>query len=215
MFRNLFSTLLLCLTSFLGLGQTISISGSISTNSTWNVDTVKITGDIVIQNNTTLAIGAGTYVEFQGYYFIRCQGRIRAIGNVNDSIKFSINDTTGYATPGNQAGGWAAITFPINAGLTPSDTSIFNYCSFTYAKGVALLKSYGEIVVENCLFNNNNAGINIYYPQNPNRAIIKGNVFSNSRYGGVDLSDDCNSVIANNSFFNNNIGLATGNDATT
>jgi hypothetical protein len=215
MFRNLLSTFLLCLTSSLGFGQTISISGSISTNSTWNVDTVKITGNIVILNNSILTIVPGTYVEFQGYFSINCHGRIRAIGNVSDSIKFSINDTTGYATPGNQAGGWSAIIFPISAGLTPSDTSIFKYCSFTYAKGVALLKSYGEIVVENCSFNNNNAGIDINYPQNPNRAIIKGNVFCNSRYGGVNLSDNCNSLIANNSFFNNNIGVATGNGGTT
>ena len=75
-------------------GSNIVIDGSISAFTVWDTDTVKVTGDLTIENGVTLKINAGTFVEFQGNYCFNIQGRIIAQGNVSDSIVFTTVDTT-------------------------------------------------------------------------------------------------------------------------
>lgn len=209
--RNLIPFLIFSLLHLAVYSQTISVTGNISTNTTWNADTVKITGDVVILNGSTLNINPGTNVVFQGYYSILCLGKIRAIGNPTDSIKFAIEDTTGFANQGTQAGGWLNINIQTNSGgVSPTDTNIFKYCSFSHAKEYAILKSNGEvIVVENCSFYHNYTGIWIYLAQNPNQAIIKNNRFYNNRNGALFLKENCNALISNNTFHFNSVGIST------
>jgi len=211
LFRNLIPFLIFSLLNVAGYSQTISVAGNISTNTTWNADTIKITGDVVILNGSNLTINPGTYVEFQGYYSILCLGKIQAVGNATDSIKFAIHDTTGFATQGTQAGGWLNINIQTySGGVSPTDTNIFKYCSFSHAKENAILKSNGEvIVVENCSFYHNYTGIWIYLAQIPNQAIIKNNRFYNNRDGALLLKENCIALISNNTFQFNSVGIST------
>ena len=77
----------------------IEVSGTISTNTVWSVDTVKVTGELTINNGITLSINPGVFVEFQGHYKMNVQGRVLAIGTPSDLILFTINDTTGFSNP--------------------------------------------------------------------------------------------------------------------
>jgi len=74
--------------------QTIEVSGDITENITWPGDTVKVTGDINIPDSVTLTIEPGTKVLFNGHFTIYCQGIIKASGTENDTIIFSVPDTT-------------------------------------------------------------------------------------------------------------------------
>jgi hypothetical protein len=126
----------------------ISVSGSISTNTTWLADTVKVTGDISINNGVTLTIPAGTYIESQGYYSFHVNGCILAVGTLSDSICFTVNDTLGLHDLLNPDGSWGGFYFvhvdPAN------DTSRLAYCKLQYCKKVSGYGSGGAIKFDHC-----------------------------------------------------------------
>ena len=69
--------------------STIYVLGTVPGDTTWNADTVKVTGDVSVGGILTIA--PGTYVEFQGHYRLNVNG-LQAIGTPSDSIIFTIND---------------------------------------------------------------------------------------------------------------------------
>ncbi|MBN1338239.1 MAG: right-handed parallel beta-helix repeat-containing protein, partial [Bacteroidales bacterium] len=118
-------------------------NGNISTNTTWGVvDSVLVTGDVTIDDGTTLTIDPGMIVSFQDAYRIFVNGRILAVGTETDSIKFTIPDTTGYAA--NTFTGWRGIAF--NHTPTTNDSSKICYCILEYIK----------------TYNNNGSGYNYW-----------------------------------------------------
>jgi len=123
-------------------------SGTISTQDIWS-DTIHVTGDITIIQGGDVIINPGTYIEFEGFYFIKINqtGKITAIGNVNDTIRF---------IPFNLQTGWKGIIFET---LTASaDSSVFEYCSFQYSKGALSVKNFDKVRVNHCNFSNNQPG---------------------------------------------------------
>ena len=52
----------------------IEVSGDITAHTTWNADTVKVTGDLLVADDVTLTIETGTYIEFQGWYTLVVEG---------------------------------------------------------------------------------------------------------------------------------------------
>jgi hypothetical protein len=52
----------------------IEVSGDITAHTTWNADTVKVTGDLLVADDVTLTIEIGTYIEFQGWYTLVVEG---------------------------------------------------------------------------------------------------------------------------------------------
>lgn len=116
--------LLLC--PVFALAQTIEVSGVQS--GVWEADTVKVIGDITIEN--TLTISPGTMVLFNGYYNIKAEegASILALGTETDSITFTVADTTGFHLFNLGRGGWNGIRLQ-NAG-----TSRFEYCRLQYGK---------------------------------------------------------------------------------
>lgn len=183
--------------SVIGYCQIINFSGTISSNTTWSADTVKITGDIFVNNGVTLTISAGTYIEFQSYYDIQVSGRILSIGNSNDSITFTIKDTTGFADNSNYLGGWKNILLIGTPSI--SDSSVFKYCKFSYSKYTAIL-SYNTrpVKIENCLFSNNIGAIGI---ENNIHFLIKNNYFRKNRIALI--AEYSNPIISENIFQNN------------
>jgi predicted outer membrane repeat protein len=192
--------------------SSISVSGAITTNTTWLVDTVKVTGDITVQNGILLTINPGVIVQFQGYYNIAVQGAISAIGLSNKPIVFTIKDTTGFSVMTNNNGSWNGISF-VNTSSSNA-TSVFNYCriQFTKARGTTVeetsgagmfIKNFSKIVLNNCFFENNKAAYygGAVYIYN-STALIKNSHFKNNRsnQGGALYIKRASPVILNNLF---------------
>ena len=121
----------------------INVSGTISSNTTWNADTVKVTSDITVNNGITLTITAGTYVQFQGGYKIDIKGCLLAQGSANDSIEFTALDTTT---------GWLGIRFDNTS--TTNDTSKIKFCILSYGKGNSMggaiyINLFSKVIISN------------------------------------------------------------------
>lgn len=199
-------------TSFISFGQnTIH----------WTADTIKIYENYIVPENTTLLIDPGVIVEFQGNYKLEIAGSMKAMGNVNDSILFTVSDTTGFSdcrtdttyydtiiqTPD---GGWGGISLINNN----TDTSIFRYCRFQYAKkinssgGGLFISNYNSIIISNCLFSDNYVRINGagVYANEVESLEIRNNTFSKCRShnrGGAIYINASKAIIDNNLFINN------------
>lgn len=115
--------------------STITVSDTISTAVVWDMDTVKITGNLVLAEEGNLTILPGTRVEFQGNYSFIIKGEIHAKGAVNDSILFTINDTTGFSDFDSPLGGWKKIDC-YDEQHSIDDSSGFKYCIFEYGKNM-------------------------------------------------------------------------------
>lgn len=111
---------------FVAKAQNIEASGIQS--GIWEADTVFVTGDVFIQDS--LSILPGTTVIFQNYYGLRVLNgaSFHAIGNENDSILFTVIDTTGFYIYNSGRGGWNGIRAD-----TSSDVKL-DYCRLQYSK---------------------------------------------------------------------------------
>lgn len=208
------------------MAQTVSFGGHISSNTTWSADTVKIISDVIIDNQNTLTINAGTYIEFQGHYMIHVQGTILANGTENDTITFTHNDTTGFNNEFDVTGSWFGFKF-INTDIT-NDSSLLSYCKIEYIKdlpeqdsikpgGAIVIVNYSKLNIENSLIQNNKAendytyignggAITMFENSNP---IIINNTFKNNyatANGGAIYCNKSNPKIINNIFDNNYAG---------
>ncbi len=98
----------------------IDVSGHITTNTTWSVDTIKVKDTVFVDDAVTLTINPGTHVEFNGLYKLMVLGRLLAIGTAVDTITFTISDT-GVADTN-----WHGIRFHNTSGT--NDSSKIVYC---------------------------------------------------------------------------------------
>ena len=114
--------------------DTIIPAGNVSGN--WDIDgsPYLIEGEITIPDGETLIIDPGILVEFQGHYKFNIQGRLLAIGTEQDSIYFTINDTTGFSNYSIPDGSWHGIRFDNTP--TTNDSSKIIYCKLEYGKAV-------------------------------------------------------------------------------
>ena len=121
--RFLLFLLLCCLFS---KAQNIEVNGLQS--GVWEADTVFVTGDVVVQES--LDIKAGTTVIFNGFYGIRIEdgALLNALGTENDSILFTVTDTTGFYFFNMGRGGWNGIR------MEKAGTCKLDYCRFQYGK---------------------------------------------------------------------------------
>ncbi|MDD2563485.1 MAG: choice-of-anchor Q domain-containing protein [Salinivirgaceae bacterium] len=139
----------------------IQVSGDVS--GTWSADTVNVIDHIKVPLGADLIINPGVIVHFQGFYGLSVYGSIRAIGTESDSILFTATDTAGFSNLFVNEGGWKSIFMKSNN--EQSDSSVFEYCRFEYAKTDTTTKSGGAMHVEgfsklrisNCTFSNNRA----------------------------------------------------------
>jgi hypothetical protein len=113
---------------------TIFVAGGITQDTTFNADTIKVTGDILIPNSIHVTFLPGTTVMFMGFHQVNSSGTIYAIGTPTDSIKFTYYDTTGLSNNNTTMGGWDGMFFQ-NTDIWPlNDTTRFSYCIFEYGK---------------------------------------------------------------------------------
>ena len=143
--------------------STKSVSGTILSDTTWCADTIKVIGDVTVKG--TLTICPGTYIEFQGHYKIDTY-RILAEGTVNDSIIFTIHDSTGFAIRTIPNGGWRGISI-LDA------SSRINYCKFSYGKSIdstelaliccgSYIDGFGHYKITNSTIKDNYSATNLF-----------------------------------------------------
>ena len=106
--------------------QNIEVSGLQS--GSWDADTVFVTNNVIVED--ALHITSGTTVVFNGFYNInvRQNATLEAIGTSNDSILFTVADTTGFHIFNSGRGGWNGIR------MEKSGACRFDYCRFQYGK---------------------------------------------------------------------------------
>ena len=163
--------------------QNIEVSGIQS--GVWDADTVLVTDNVVVEGH--LDIMAGTTVLFDGYYSITVgrDAALNAIGTYNDSIVFTVTDTTGFHIFNMGRGSWNGIR------LEKADASKFEYCRFQYSKAA--------------LDNDQDGGaLRIYHCDNVE--IANSILFCNfSREHGGALNAEHSSVTIHDCSINNNV----------
>ena len=195
-------------------------SDYISNDTTWSSDTVKIYNDIVIENQATLQIDPGVYVEFQGNYSLTVYGCIKAIGSQDSTIIFTISDTTSFGDTTTLLGGWGSIKLLDNS----TDTSVFSHCNFSYGKaidpgalindnlneenmgGALFVKNYASLVCNNSTFYHNRASWSggALWVKNCSLVILRNNTFKSNAvyyYGGGAILEACSSALISGNTF--------------
>ncbi len=84
--------------------QNIQFQGFISADTTWQADTLEITGNVFIDTNVVLTVMPGTFVHILGFYAIEALGTVRAIGTLQQPIVFTRLDTLNHADTSTVAG---------------------------------------------------------------------------------------------------------------
>ncbi len=177
-----------------------------------------IEGEITIPDGETLTIDPGSLIEFQGHYKFNVQGRLLAEGTEQDSIKFTIADTTGFSNHDIPDGGWHGIRFD-NTPAT-NDSSTIVYCHLEYGKaigadwrersgGAVYVDDFSKILISNCKLINNYANSSGGAIHDGGGVLIDNSIISNNisdYYGGGIGAISCltisNSLIENNTSSN-------------
>ncbi|MCK4655176.1 MAG: T9SS type A sorting domain-containing protein [Candidatus Cloacimonetes bacterium] len=151
-----------------------------------------IDGEISIQQGDELTIEPGIQVIFSSHYKFNIYGRILAEGTQNDTIIFTICDTTGFSNFYSNAGSWHSLRF-YDTNTNGQDSSKVIYCKLEYGKATTggssgiyggAIKFYNssDILVKHCSITENIAvsggGICCYPNSSPclEDVIIKGNI---------------------------------------
>lgn len=113
----------------------IEVSGTYYGNVTWEADTVKIVGNVLIEkddNPSKLVVAPGSYVEAQGYYRITVHNcSVFAEGTEDAPIVFTAHDLTNFDDQSYESGwqGFFVVSEP-----NMNDSLVMDYCTISYAK---------------------------------------------------------------------------------
>ena len=129
--------------------KSIEVCGPVTNDTVWFADTVKITCDVVIEDDVTVTINPGTIIQAQGHYSIEVDGTIRSIGTEEDMIVFTVYDTTGFSDTSTVSGGWGGLEFAFHNYLYDNDTTVFDYTIIEYGKKIEANESGGGIYISN------------------------------------------------------------------
>jgi parallel beta-helix repeat protein len=195
--------------------QSIEVGDTISTDSTWTADTVKVTSDLTVADGATLTIQPGTFIQFQGHYKFNVFGRLLAVGSEADTIVFSPADTTT---------GWRGIRFDngdqggVNGAMDDNDSSKIVYCKIEYGRatgsdwdnrgGGILVWDFSKLLIANSLITNNYSesdGAGIHCRDSANIKIYNNIISHNTsnRYCGGLYCNEARPEIINNVIHSN------------
>lgn len=128
-------------------------------NGTWDYDTIFVVGDVEVPVGNSLIVAEGTKVIFKDYFSIKVNGGFEAVGCEEDSIYFTIADTTGFYLWNSGKGGWNGIVIQ-----DTKEKIKMEYCHFSYGKaageenrlgGALRLLNVDEVEINNCTFYHN------------------------------------------------------------
>ncbi|MCK4338551.1 MAG: right-handed parallel beta-helix repeat-containing protein [Candidatus Cloacimonetes bacterium] len=158
-----------------------------------------IDGEINIPIDTTLTIEPGVQVIFSGHYKFNIYGRLLSIGAANDTITFTVDDTTGFSNPDTTSGGWHGLRF-YDIDTNEQDSSKIVYCKLEYGKGTGIGDDPGgaiycinssSILIKNCAIQNNRTcgrGGGIFCEWYSNPTLINVTIsrnYADNRGGGI------------------------------
>jgi len=175
----------------------------------------QIQGDIIVQAGETLEIQAGVKVEFQGHYKLQVYGKLQALGEQDNIVHFTINDTTGFWNDENNEGAWNGIELQDNE----NDLTVFDFCKIEFVKGSAFSTgNYKNMVFKNNIVANNKRGDDIHYGYSINFGnysvdnvfVLKNKIYNN--YYGIYLGRINNFIFSTNTICNNSWGIISGSD---
>ncbi|MCX6233871.1 MAG: T9SS type A sorting domain-containing protein [Bacteroidetes bacterium] len=185
------------------------LSGTIEQDSTLT-GCVYITGNVIVPNGVTLYVEPGCTVKFDGKYNLVINGKILALGSLNDKITFT--GIMPWESP-EELENWSGILIH---GTSPGhiDTAVFNHCIFEYANpGPAVdISEYAHVRMSNSLFRFNAGGISCYSSVHPHDfsdplLVLNNSIFHNNIRGSGGGVFVYYSVVSNVLFYNN---VATG-----
>lgn len=138
-------------------------AGNIS-GATWTMagSPYLVGGNITI---SSLNIQPGVEVIMQGFFQIKVNGILRAVGTQAQPVTFKIQDTTGWYNDATPTGGWRGIYFNEYNGV---DSSLLSYCIIQDVKhgvngvqndNAALLIFYRGIKISHCEFHHNQSKV--------------------------------------------------------
>ncbi len=118
-------------TEYIDVLASDELVGIINFDRTLSDDTVRVMNNITIIGGVKLSIDPGVVLELQGNSKILIKGELLAEGAENDSIIFTVKDTTGFSDP-SLGGGWEGLEF--SGTPAAEENSILNYCKIEYVK---------------------------------------------------------------------------------
>ncbi len=225
--------LLLFTISMTSKSQT-SVSGIISSNTTWtqNNSPYIVTGNILLSSGVVLNIEPGVEIKVGNNFGIQIKGTLKARGNANNRITFTSNNST----PSN--GDWSYIyftDFSTDAILTTNGNyvsgCILEYCNVLYSGGLsngAVYVDNAKPFIRNCNITNssshgiysyiggfridscnilNNSGSGLHYKYINSDVKIFHNKINNNNQGGIvfEPSASYDSILIYNNEINSNL----------
>ncbi len=123
---------------------------TITSDVSWDADTILVNCNLTINNGVTVTIGKGTTILFTGKYSITLNGAIQALGTADEPIIFTASDLTNFSSTTIDQGGWSGIRI-ISTAQT-NDSTVFDYCKFYYGKasGTTNMEQSGGAI---CIYN--------------------------------------------------------------
>ena len=136
------------------------VGGVIDEDTVWQADTIHVVEDVTIADGVELVVQPGVQVVFDGYYALRVQGTLTAVGTADERIRFASSNPVAFTIDDAQTGCWHGIRFD----NTPSHNqpSRIAFCEIEYSKAVGeephggafYLFGFSKVRIENCLIRN-------------------------------------------------------------
>lgn len=154
--KGCFILFILMVWAWTGQAQSLSVMGA--QTGVWDADTVHVSGDVVVQDS--LVVLPGTVVLFDRFFSITVGDNavFRALGTAEDSIRFTIADTTGMSLYNSGRGGWNGIA------INKAKQVQLDYCILEYGKAANEMDQRGgalnvtnsrNVTITNCSLKNN------------------------------------------------------------
>lgn len=180
-----------------------------------------IMGDIGIPSGKTLVVEPGVTVEFQGHYNFFVEGQLLAEGSYNDTILFTIYDSTGFHDITIPNGGWGGMRF--GSSTRDTDTSRVSYCLFAFGKangatyieqqgGAIAASDYSHLVITHTMFYKNAALSNggAIAVHNSDITIQSSYFWYNSATNGGAIASNSSDIILKQSTLLSNVASNSG-----
>ncbi len=169
--------------------------GNISSDTVWTEGNSPyfVEGSINVEDGATLTIEPGVEVRFNGYYLLRIEGNLSAIGTQVDRIKFTSNLSEPYKDD------WNSIS------VTQTGHLEMENCDLAYGEGTILFSGSSDNIIKNCTFYECYRGIEIS-PEGPGPVPSNDNLIENCTF------THCNEGIHIYYSHNNNILNCTLSD---
>jgi len=197
------------------ISQTTIPGGDVSGNWLPSGSPYLIEGEITVPDGQTLTIDPGCLVEFQGHFKFNVQGRLLAVGTEQDSVKFTVADTTGFYNLTTTDGGWRGFIF--NQTPATNDSSKIIHTDIEFVKSLdygagSYVNNFDKLIISNSTFKNNYADQGGAFNLHNSSCIIRNNLFirNKARYGGALSLFQASAMIINNVIINNTATIHGG-----